>query len=597
MRRPVAQFALAGLIVLAVFGASAVLALRSLGRDEALRDARQFAVLAGQGIVEPALGPASSTGPQARRRGRPARQERVLSDRVVRVKIWDARRSHRLLGRAAADRVAYPARTPRSCEALRDGRGAGRAQRPRPARRTASSTARASLYEVYLPRPHAGRHAAPLRDVPAPRRGRVDGPADLAPVRGRSCSRASSSSGSSRCPLAWRLAPPPAAEPDRARGAARPRRRGVRRRAAPDRRRPPRRRRPGPRRHLVLAQRRGRARERGRPATRATLRDAAAGDARRDAPASARCSSRSTRRTCGRRARGCARRPRSRRSRRAGSRPSSTIADGLAPRRRTTEQLVYRAAGEALRNVERHAERDAASRSRVGRRTASRGSRSTTTASASRPKCASGAARRATSGSRCSRSWRRGRAADSRCARRRATGRPSRWRCRADDPRSSSPTTTPSSGPGSRSSLATFHDVELVGAAANGEEAVALCAEQRPDVVLMDLEMPVLDGIEATRRIQAAQPDVAVVVLTSFSDRERILRALDAGAVGYLLKDAEPDELARAIRAAARGEAPLDPKAARALLQRAHGGAPRRRALRARARGPRAWSPRASRTS
>ena len=114
--------------------------------------------------------------------------------------------------------------------------------------------------------------------------------------------------------------------------------------------------------------------------------------------------------------------------------------------------------------------------------------------------------------------------------------------------------------------MATFADVELVGAAANGQEAVVLCAERRPDVVLMDLEMPVLDGIEATRQIRAAQPEVAVVVLTSFSDRERILRALDAGAAGYLLKDAEPDELSRAIQAAARGEAPLDPKAARALL-------------------------------
>jgi DNA-binding NarL/FixJ family response regulator len=114
--------------------------------------------------------------------------------------------------------------------------------------------------------------------------------------------------------------------------------------------------------------------------------------------------------------------------------------------------------------------------------------------------------------------------------------------------------------------LQTFAEVELVGAAANGEEAVSLCAERLPAVVLMDLEMPVLDGIEATRRIRVAQPEVAVVVLTSFSDRERILRALDAGAVGYLLKDAEPDELARAIEAAARGESPLDPKAARALL-------------------------------
>ena len=114
--------------------------------------------------------------------------------------------------------------------------------------------------------------------------------------------------------------------------------------------------------------------------------------------------------------------------------------------------------------------------------------------------------------------------------------------------------------------LATFPDVEIVGSAANGEEAVSLSAAREPDVVLMDLEMPVLDGIEATRRIRASQPNVAVVVLTSFSDRERILSALDAGAAGYLLKDAEPDAVARAIEAAARGEAPLDPKAARALL-------------------------------
>jgi DNA-binding NarL/FixJ family response regulator len=122
--------------------------------------------------------------------------------------------------------------------------------------------------------------------------------------------------------------------------------------------------------------------------------------------------------------------------------------------------------------------------------------------------------------------------------------------------------------------VATFADVELVGSAANGQEAVAACGDHRPDVVLMDLEMPVVDGIEATRRIVAAYPGVAVVVLTSFSDRDQILRALDAGAVGYLLKDAEPTELARAIRAAARGEAPLDPRAGRAVLQARAAGSP-----------------------
>ena len=109
-------------------------------------------------------------------------------------------------------------------------------------------------------------------------------------------------------------------------------------------------------------------------------------------------------------------------------------------------------------------------------------------------------------------------------------------------------------------------DFEVVGAAADGAEAVALAAERRPQVVLMDLLMPEVDGIEATRRILKADPGVQVVVLTSFSDRTRIIEALDAGAVGFLLKDAEPDELFRGIRAAARGESPLTPKAAREVL-------------------------------
>jgi DNA-binding NarL/FixJ family response regulator len=82
----------------------------------------------------------------------------------------------------------------------------------------------------------------------------------------------------------------------------------------------------------------------------------------------------------------------------------------------------------------------------------------------------------------------------------------------------------------------------------------------------MDLSMPGVDGIEATRRLMAQRPESRVVVLTSFSDRERILDALDAGAVGYLLKDAEPGELLRGIEAAARGESPLAPKAAKAVL-------------------------------
>jgi DNA-binding NarL/FixJ family response regulator len=114
--------------------------------------------------------------------------------------------------------------------------------------------------------------------------------------------------------------------------------------------------------------------------------------------------------------------------------------------------------------------------------------------------------------------------------------------------------------------LDTIDDVEVVGAARDGAEAIALAAERAPDVVLMDLEMPNVDGIEATRGIAGSSPGTRVVVLTSFSDRERILDALDAGATGYLLKDAPPEELIRGIRAAARGEAPLDPKAASAVL-------------------------------
>ena len=128
---------------------------------------------------------------------------------------------------------------------------------------------------------------------------------------------------------------------------------------------------------------------------------------------------------------------------------------------------------------------------------------------------------------------------------------------------------------GLRRLLDSAEGVEVVGAAADGAEAVELARQTEPDVVIMDLEMPHMDGIEATRRIAVEQPDTRVVVLTSFSDRERILDALDAGAVGYLLKDAEPDELVRGIRAAARGESPLAPRAATAVLHaRAEGRPP-----------------------
>ncbi len=109
-------------------------------------------------------------------------------------------------------------------------------------------------------------------------------------------------------------------------------------------------------------------------------------------------------------------------------------------------------------------------------------------------------------------------------------------------------------------------DIEVVGAAANGSEAIALVDEHEPDVVLMDLSMPVMDGIQATRAILGTHPDVRIVMLTSFSEQELVLEAIDAGAVGYLLKDADPDELVRGIRAAASGHSPLAPRVARTLL-------------------------------
>jgi DNA-binding NarL/FixJ family response regulator len=115
--------------------------------------------------------------------------------------------------------------------------------------------------------------------------------------------------------------------------------------------------------------------------------------------------------------------------------------------------------------------------------------------------------------------------------------------------------------------LATFDDVAIVGAAAGGEEAVEMCGAHQPDVLLLDMSMPDIDGVEVTSRVRTISPATRVVVFTSFSDRDQIVAALDAGAIGYLLKDAEPSEIEGAIRAAARGEAPLAPKAAAALLE------------------------------
>jgi DNA-binding NarL/FixJ family response regulator len=114
--------------------------------------------------------------------------------------------------------------------------------------------------------------------------------------------------------------------------------------------------------------------------------------------------------------------------------------------------------------------------------------------------------------------------------------------------------------------LAATDEIVVVGQAGDGAAAVAAAAETLPDVVLMDLSMPVLDGVEATRRILESQPDVRVVVLTSFSDRDRVSDALAAGAIGYLLKDCDPADLLAAVRSAAAGHVPLDPRVARVLL-------------------------------
>ncbi|MHB0798786.1 response regulator transcription factor [Bacillus thuringiensis] len=114
--------------------------------------------------------------------------------------------------------------------------------------------------------------------------------------------------------------------------------------------------------------------------------------------------------------------------------------------------------------------------------------------------------------------------------------------------------------------LSTQEDLELVGEANNGKEALVKVGETNPDVILMDLYMPEMDGVEATAHIKKEYPNVKVIVLTSFSDQAHVLPALRAGASGYILKDVEPDQLVEAIRSAYKGNIQLHPDIANALL-------------------------------
>jgi two-component system, NarL family, response regulator LiaR len=118
--------------------------------------------------------------------------------------------------------------------------------------------------------------------------------------------------------------------------------------------------------------------------------------------------------------------------------------------------------------------------------------------------------------------------------------------------------------------LKAFDDLELAGEAESGEAAIRLCAEVLPDVILMDMVMPDMDGAAATRAIRQQFPQVQVIALTSFKEGDLVKHALEAGAIGYLLKDVSADELAEAIRAAQAGRATLSPEAAQALVETAN---------------------------
>jgi NarL family two-component system response regulator LiaR len=120
---------------------------------------------------------------------------------------------------------------------------------------------------------------------------------------------------------------------------------------------------------------------------------------------------------------------------------------------------------------------------------------------------------------------------------------------------------------GLRTYLQLQPDIEVVGEAANGREALALVGDKLPDIVLMDLVMPVMDGVETTRAVRTLSPNTRVIVLTSFSEDEKVFASIKAGAQGYLMKDVHPSDLVNAIRSVNRGEAHLDPEIARKVMQ------------------------------
>jgi two-component system, NarL family, response regulator LiaR len=124
---------------------------------------------------------------------------------------------------------------------------------------------------------------------------------------------------------------------------------------------------------------------------------------------------------------------------------------------------------------------------------------------------------------------------------------------------------------GLKAFFSTLTDIQVVGEAGTGEEAVRLAADLAPDVVLMDLLMPGMDGVEATRQVKKISPRSAVIVVTSYHEDEHIFPAIRAGALSYVLKDIDPDELAEAIRHAHAGEAVINPRVAARLVKELHG--------------------------